>query len=263
MGILKTQKMIQSIKLNNSLKIFIVLLIGIFCAYNLFEITGGGHGLIEDIFISKPSLKLLLIILVGKYLYTFLSYGSGVQGGIFLPVLVIGAVVGAIIFNIFRNFVDNIYYVNFIVLGMAGVLCAVVRSPIMSILLIVEMVGRFDYLLPITICVITSYCLAELLKSDPIYESLYEGIIKRFARDVKLKQSEHIVKRYVVTEQCKIKNKKLCEINFDGNFLIAYIDRDNGKFIPSGNDIILVGDELEIVVDDTSIENIEKLLNGV
>ena len=61
-----------------------------------------------------------------------LSYGSGVPGGIFLPMLVIGAIGGSI-FNyvaISWGGLDPYFGTNVVVLAMAAYFSAVVKAPV-------------------------------------------------------------------------------------------------------------------------------------
>ncbi len=95
-----------------------------------FEGTGGGHGLLENMARERFAVKYILAILLVKLFYTSFCYGSGVQGGIFLPVLVIGGSCGALIFSAVHNaFGLDAFYINFIILGMSGILASVVTLP--------------------------------------------------------------------------------------------------------------------------------------
>jgi len=60
---------------------------------------------------------------------------------------------------------------------MAGYFTAVVRAPITGIILITEMTGSFNHLLPLTIVSIVAYIVADILASKPIYESLLEKFL--------------------------------------------------------------------------------------
>jgi H+/Cl- antiporter ClcA len=63
----------------------------------------GGNAVIAEL---KPSsgVGFLLLILLIKFLFSMLSFGSGAPGGIFFPLLVMGATIGAVFGNIAVNF---------------------------------------------------------------------------------------------------------------------------------------------------------------
>lgn len=71
--------------------------------------------------------------------------GRGAPGGIFLPLLVMGAIIGSIYYNVALLASPSLSGLvgNFIILGMAGYFSAIVRAPITGIILISEMTGSF------------------------------------------------------------------------------------------------------------------------
>ncbi|MGI5876666.1 MAG: chloride channel protein [Dethiobacteria bacterium] len=71
--------------------------------------------------------------------------------------------------------IDPALFGNWIVLAMAGYFTAIVRAPITGIILLVEMTGSLSHLLPLTVVSVVAYVTADLLKSNPIYESLLEN----------------------------------------------------------------------------------------
>ena len=119
-----------------------------FVAIFFKEITGGGHDLIEKMFSEKVGLKILFAILIMKFFYTMFCYSSGFPGGIFLPMLVIGALSGKVYGEVLNHYfeIPNEIIVHFMILGMAAYFTAVVRAPITGITLILEMTGNFSYL---------------------------------------------------------------------------------------------------------------------
>ena len=139
----------------------------------------GGHHLVEQLQASL-NLPFLLLLLTVKFLFTMISFGSGAPGGIFFPLLVIGATIGAIFSNLAVTWagISPGLLDNWIVLAMGGYFTAIVRAPITGIILLVEMTGSLSHLLPLTVVSIVAYVTADLLKSNPIYESLLENQIK-------------------------------------------------------------------------------------
>lgn len=160
------------------------LIIGGMVGFILPEILGGGNALIDTICIGHYDLSLLLILLIGKFLFTMASYGSGVPGGIFLPMLVIGALIG-------ENFSSGItllgfeynYHTTFVVLAMAAYFTAIVKAPITGTVLIAEMTGSFGHLVEIMIICMVAYVTADIGKSRPIYDILLERSLQQGVTD--------------------------------------------------------------------------------
>ncbi|MEY8765033.1 MULTISPECIES: ClC family H(+)/Cl(-) exchange transporter [Clostridium] len=179
-SLLKSQDIYNRIKfLNVKNKPVMAFLIAGVMGLVLPQVLGGGHDLVSTLAASNMTIKALLIILIGKFLFTMSSYGSGTPGGIFLPLLVIGALLGNIygnIINILFGF-DLQYVNNLLILGMAGYFASVVKSPITGIVLIIEMTGVFDNLLSVSVVCITAYIFSDILNSRPVYELLLNKIL--------------------------------------------------------------------------------------
>lgn len=144
------------------------------------ELLGGGHHLIEEMVLVPKSIFPILFLLVGNLLFTCLSFSTGAQGGIFLPVLVLGAATGALVHHIALLFlIPDLHLVNFLILGMVAVLTAVVRAPFMSILLISEMTSNPDSLMPLAIASLTALIVSNATRIKPVYTMLYEKLLAR------------------------------------------------------------------------------------
>lgn len=149
-------------------------IIGFICPMLL----GGGNDIIASIS-AKTALSSLIILLIARFVFSILSFCSGVPGGIFLPLLTLGAICGAATGNVFDMLGLGFGTDNYIMLGMAGYFSAVVRSPITGILLICEMTGSAENLLPLMLISLIAYVTAGLLKSEPIYDTLLNRMLSQ------------------------------------------------------------------------------------
>ena len=97
-----------------------------------------------------------------KFVFSTASFGSGSPGGIFLPLLVLGAVTGGVISRLLglAGF-DQQYISAFVVIAMAGYFSAIVRAPVTGVILITEMTGDFKSLLPLVLSALIAYLIAE------------------------------------------------------------------------------------------------------
>jgi CIC family chloride channel protein len=62
----------------------------------------------------------------------------------------------------------------FAVLGMGALLTSIVRAPLTGIVLMVELTGKYDYMLPLLVSCFAAYGVAEAMRNAPIYEALRE-----------------------------------------------------------------------------------------
>ena len=211
----------------------------------------GGHRVIEELHL-ETTIPFLLLLLIMKFLFSMISFGSGSPGGIFFPLLIIGATIGAIFGNVSINFlgIDSIFFNNFIILAMAGYFTAIVRAPITGVILITEMTGSFSHLLSLTIVSITAYIVADLTKSKPVYDSLLENQLKgKNIEGYSGDDSEKIVINAVVHYGSDIAGKKVRDISWPSNTLVLSIKRGEEEILPRGNTEIKPGDYLVIIAD--------------
>lgn len=257
--ILKGQDIYKTIPLPNVAKPMIAFFISILLGFTLYDVLGGGHHLVEKLIHAPMSLQVLLILLIAKLLFTSISYGSTAQGGIFLPVLVLGALCGAIYLTAFQKMglLESIYYSNFIMLGMAGILTAVVRSPILSIMLVTEMVGTFSHMLAFCLVAITAYMTAELIGSAPIYESLLERLLSH-----SLHEEEPVIEKnissYHINMHSELCDKKLKDIDFPEKILIVSVKRGSSEFIPNGESTLRGGDQITVICDKKNLAKVHE-----
>lgn len=145
------------------------------------QVLAGGHSMVELLETSHPAVTFLTLLLVVKFLFSAVSFGSGAPGGIFFPLLVLGSYIGAIYGDLSIQFFGLPEYMwsQFIILGMAGLFSSITRAPLTGIILIMEMSGNMHRLLDVGAVCMLAYATANLLGSKPIYDSLLENILKK------------------------------------------------------------------------------------
>ena len=226
------------------------------------DILGGGNELVNKLAVAPMSVSLLFLLLVAKFLFTMLSYGSGVPGGIFLPLLVVGALTGAICGDSYIQFglLDAAYRTNIIILAMAAYFSAVVKSPVTGSILIMEMTGSFNHMLPLIIVSITAYLVADLAKTGPIYEDLLARSLNRQGRFIASTPAE---KRQVielpVCMGSKLDGKFIRDIKWPPDCLLVSIRRGEQDLVPKGDARMMVGDYLFVLTPSEHSENLRRL----
>ncbi len=111
----------------------------------------------------------LLIILL-KVFATSATNGGGGCGGIFAPSLFLGCVIGFAFSYLFNHiFPGYLPQENFALMGMAGMMAAVMHSPLTAVFLIAELTGGFDLFLPLMIVTISAYFTIMLFEKHSLY----------------------------------------------------------------------------------------------
>ena len=150
---------------------------------------------------------------------------------------------------------------NFIILAMAGYFTAIVRAPITGSILITEMTGSLSHLLSLSLMSMVAYVTADFLKSEPIYESLLERIVKNNKKaEGESKSNGKIIIEVPVCADSQIDNKMLKDVKLPENCLIVSIKRGNKEVIPRGNTTLLSGDILILLVNENQEASIKDSL---
>ncbi len=137
-------------------------------------LAGGGGGMVDKAIAGDFALGLLPVLLLSRFALTMVSYGSGSAGGIFAPMLVLGALGGLLFGTMTEALMPSllVHPQTFALLGMGALFTAVVRAPLTGIVLMVEMTGQYEFMLPLLGSCLTAYAVAEALRAPAIYEAL-------------------------------------------------------------------------------------------
>ncbi len=213
------------------------------------ELLGTGHSLIDQLTNSSMTLGMILFLLVGRFLFSALSFGSGAPGGIFFPLLVIGGLTGGAYAQIFVRFfdMDPVYINNFVLLAMAGYFSAIVRAPLTGILLIFEMTGSLSQMLSLAIVSITAYVTATLLHSTPIYESLLNRLLQKQGKKGTISHGQKILEEFVVEEGSSLDGTRISEVSWPKECLLVSVRRGTQEIIPRGRTSLQVGDVVTVL----------------
>jgi chloride channel protein, CIC family len=140
------------------------------------SVAGTGGLLTQNALTGAIALSWLPVLLVTRFFLTMETYGTGAAGGIFGPLLVIGALgglgFGELVHRVLPGWAAQPE--AFAVIGMGGLLTAIVRAPLTGIVLMIELTGKYDFMLPLLGCCLIAYAVAEGLREPPIYEALRE-----------------------------------------------------------------------------------------
>jgi CIC family chloride channel protein len=123
---------------------------------------------------GRIALRWVLVLTAARFILSMVSYGCGAAGGIFAPLLVIGALGGFALGGAAHAMLPvwAPHPEVFAVLGMGALLTAIVRAPLTGIVLMIELTGQYDFMLPLLVSCFVAYGVAEAMGNLPIYESL-------------------------------------------------------------------------------------------
>jgi CIC family chloride channel protein len=140
------------------------------------ELVGGGDPITQRVLAGGAAFALLPLFFLVRFALGAVSYAAATPGGLFAPILVLGAQLGFFCGALCRlAFPDlGIAPEAFAVVGMAAFFTGVVQAPVTGIVLVIEMTAGFTLLLPMLGACFAAMLLPNLLHSAPIYDSLRE-----------------------------------------------------------------------------------------
>jgi CIC family chloride channel protein len=137
-------------------------------------LVGGGDDITQHTLAGSASLTILPLAFLLRFGLGAVSYAAGTPGGLFAPILVLGAQLG-----LFCGILCQLAFPDmdldptaFAVVGMAAFFTGVVQSPVTGIVLVIEMTASFTMLLPMIAACFAAMLVPNLLGSTPIYDSL-------------------------------------------------------------------------------------------
>lgn len=155
-------------------------------ALALPEVLGGGYGWIQEAINGQLPLKILVALLAAKIAGMSLTVSSGGSGGVFAPSLFTGAMLGGALAAAAHRPAAGL-----VVVGMCAVFGGAARVPVATLLMVAEMTGGYQLLVPGCLAVTLSFLIQMRLSKFVKYASLYEGqVVGRI--DSPAHRAEHV-----------------------------------------------------------------------
>lgn len=248
------QNRFQKWKIHLAIKILFLMILTYSLAIWMPSMIGTGETMLLNTGIDKIALSILICAILIKILFTAFCYATGMPGGIFLPLLVIGGLTG----KCFGLLLIGMGFINpaselgfFIVLGMAAFFAATVRTPITGIIFTIEITQQFNALFPTIIFVSVTYFISAIINVKPIYDVLYNRLIP-------LKQTTDdtiISVDFLVYQDSYMIGKIAKTINLPGQAKLINIIR-NDNIIDNLDTIINVDDVITVQIPSKELESI-------
>ena len=157
-------------------KIFSVFALTVLFGLISYSFISTGHELILHLFEARQTLLMLLLILVVRSTLTLFANTNGITGGIFLPLLTLGAVAASVMGQIFSHLfgLGEPYYVLIMVLGITGCIAGMMKMPLTAIVFAVEALSCYDNILYVIIVAVTAFIITEIFGAHSINDTVLE-----------------------------------------------------------------------------------------
>jgi chloride channel protein, CIC family len=146
------------------------LLLGLL-VFALPQMYGVGYPVLENAIRGQYAVGFLLVLLIGKIVATSLTIAIGGSGGVFAPSLFMGAMLGTSYGSLVRMIASGVSGPAgaYGLVGMAAVFAAASRAPMTAVIIIFELTGDYQIILPLMFAVALATAGSSLLSADTIY----------------------------------------------------------------------------------------------
>jgi chloride channel protein, CIC family len=138
------------------------------------DLVGGGDNITQRALAAGTSFAFLPLAFVLRFVLGVVSYAAATPGGLFAPILVLGAQLGLLAAGFCGVVFPDMHFDSraFVVVGMAAFFTGVVQAPITGIALVIEMTASVPMVLPMIGACFTAMLVPNLAGGAPIYDSL-------------------------------------------------------------------------------------------
>ena len=156
-----------------------VSVVGFFFADTL----GSGHSLIDALFAPGAAWYMLILVFLIRAIGMMMCNTSGATGGVFLPTLAFGAILGALCGEILVSlgWIGEEHYLLMVVLGITAFLGATSRIPLTACVFAIEALGGINNLLPIVIAVTVALLSVEASGLEDLTDKIIEAKLHKAA----------------------------------------------------------------------------------
>ena len=224
---------------------------------------GSGHTLAESALKGDLLLGAIPLFFMVRFLLTTTSYSTGAPGGIFAPLLVLGALIGLAIGKITNIFAPDVAPIPavFAVVGMAAYFTAIVRAPLTGIMLIVEMTSNYSLLLPLLVSCFCAYAVAEYMHDLPIYESLLERDLNKTGGVAAVLKVPAVVE-YIIQEGAPFIGKEIRTLGLPSGCILVRVADGQREWVPKANTRLQAHMRVTAVIAPDAVDSINVLRHG-
>ncbi|CAL2062226.1 chloride channel protein [Tenacibaculum sp. 190524A05c] len=204
---------------------------------------------------------LLMIVGVLKVIAMTTTFAAGGVGGIFIPTLVMGSILGNVLAKTINAFGFSVSETNFTLIGMTGLMAGVLHAPLTAIFLIAEITGGYDLFVPLMLVAAVSYAITKYFVSNSIYavELAERGELITHDRDknvMMMMSIEKIIEKNFISVSLEMSMRQL---------LTTAVTKSNRNIFPVLNEnneflgIILLDDIRPILFDENLYDKLTVL----
>jgi CIC family chloride channel protein len=216
----------------------IVSLVGFFIS----DAIGSGHALVEELFRTQIAWYMLIIVFLLRAIGMMVSNTSGASGGVFLPTLAFGAMIGSLSAEIMiaLGWIGEEFYVLLVALGIAAFLGSTSRIPVTACVFSIEALGCINNILPVIIATAIALLVVEASGLEDFTDTVIDAKLRSLSRG---KKPALIEATFTVSENAFVVGKEIRDVFWPNSCVVISFERlpeNFGKPKIAAGDIITV-----------------------
>ncbi|NLK12856.1 MAG: hypothetical protein GX312_04595, partial [Candidatus Phytoplasma sp.] len=231
----------------------------------VIQTVGSGHDLIVELTELKYSWYMVLLFLILKLITITVTTNSGTTGGLFVPVLVIGALAGALLNQVFLELGMSFSYSKIIIVAtMCAFFGSSMQAPLTTLVFIIEGTLDVNNIVALVIAMATSLIVSYILSTGSLNEVVLSNILRK-QNDGKEALTYEI--------EAKIQNKAFADgfqvrdLLLPANCTITTIKKEKtdtvSKLIKGGDKLLRAEDYVVFQVQTYDIEETKQELEAI
>jgi CIC family chloride channel protein len=138
------------------------------------QVMGAGYEYIDQAMHDQFGWQMLAALCILKLLATTTSFVSGTPGGLFAPTLFMGAMLGGAVCAVERILAPGVTgpIGAYALVGMGTMFAGILRAPMTSVFMIVEVSGNYSIILPVMISNTIAYLVSRHFQHAPLFDLL-------------------------------------------------------------------------------------------
>ena len=234
-------------KISSGMLIFLVFVATLILGLVSSDFISTGHDLMLSLFDASKALWLLVVILLIRATVTLFANTSSITGGLFVPILALGAVFSSAVGQILMLLgLNESYGVIILVLGITACISAMMKMPLTAIVFAVEALSCYNNILFIIVVAVISYIITEFFGVKSITDKVIEHRAESVHRGKEAKVSEVFI---TVREGSFAVGKQIRDILWPNNLFILSVKYSSNAHIEvdeHGGSGIRAGDVLHV-----------------
>ena len=158
--------------------IFIVFALTFTAGLFSYSFISTGHELILHLLGGETTILMLLLLLIVRSTLTLCANSNRITGGIFLPLMAVGALVSAILAKLFGFIgLDSSYCTVILVFGIIACIAGMMKMPLTAIVFAVEALSCYGNVIYVIITAGVAYLITEIFGAESINDRVLENLV--------------------------------------------------------------------------------------